>query len=184
MMYPSEYVSDPRLFDPRLHSYTPIPTSSTSGATPIGGLLGGYTPPYLTNEHSVRVEVGKIVDKGYWIKATGSRVTKSGWTNESDWDYVIFDPDMKLEGELMKDSWELGGSGDKGDLIGRAFSSLKKDKTNFILVSQEDQWKKWIVATNLLKALDPKTKKERIELFATVFGNTPDSRAMDFGAPF
>ena len=149
------------------------PTLGSTGATPIS-ILSSLS---INRE----VEVGKIVDKGYWVKATGSRVTKSGWTDDSDWDYVIFDPDLKLEGQLMKDGWELGGSGEG---LERCFSSLKKGGVNFILVKSEDDWKKWVIATNLLKMMDPKTKEERIGIFDTVFGKTSDSKAMDFGAPF
>lgn len=164
---------------------TTSPTLSTSGATPLGSLLSGSTSVFGMEYTDIRrgKEVLSIIEKGYWVKATGSRVT-THFTDKSDYDYVIFDPDGKLEVSLMYDGWELGGSGDKGELTGRAFSSLKKGGINFILVSQESQWKKWVVATNLLKAINPKTKEERIKLFDTVFGNTPDSRAMEFGDPF
>ncbi len=156
---------------------TPIPTPISSGGTlsttSARSILGGL----VLDRH---FEVGQIVDKGYWVKATGSRVTKYGWTNDSDWDYVIFDPDLKLEGELMKNGWELGGSGLAEAESFRCFSSLKKGNLNFLLVNKEDQWKKWIIATNMLKMMDPKTKEERVKLFDTVFGTTPDSKAMEF----
>lgn len=153
---------------------TPIVSGGTLTSISARSLLSGM----VTHKE---YELSKIVDKGYWIKATGSRVTKSGWTEDSDWDYVIFDPDMKLEGELMKDGWELGGSGAvAAELNDRMFSSLKKGQVNFILVCSEDQWKKWIIATNLLKMMDPKTKEERIGIFDTVFGKTSDSKAMEF----
>lgn len=152
---------------------TAYPTTTTS-------LMAMLTRTTVNKEY----EVYKIVDKGYWIKATGSRVTKDGWTEESDWDYVIFDPDMKLEPELMKDGWELGGSGVVEVESFRCFSSLKKGNLNFILVNKEEDWKKWVIATNLLKMMNPKTKEERIKLFDTVFGKTPDSKATDFGDPF
>ncbi len=156
---------------------TPITPGISSGGTLTGisarTILGGLV---VNKEY----ELSQIVDKGYWIKATGSRVTKSGWTNESDWDYVIFDPDLKLEGELLNGSWELGGSGVAEAESFRCFSSLKKGNLNFLLVNKEDQWKKWIIATNMLKMMDPKTKEERVKLFDTVFGTTPDSKAMEF----
>lgn len=40
--------------------------------------------------------IRELVDDSYWVKMTGSRVTKDGWTNESDWDYVVYDPDHSL----------------------------------------------------------------------------------------
>ncbi len=155
-----------------------ITITPLSSPTPFYSHFAGTTTgakPVDFKEHSVV----SIVNKGYWIKATGSRVT-THFTDQSDHDYVIFDPECKLEQELMKEGWELGGSGHFADLSGRIFSSLKKGPVNFILVSKEDQWKKWIIATNLLKVLNPKTKEERIKLFDTVFGNTADSRAMEF----
>jgi hypothetical protein len=171
--------SDPWATTVSSPTYSPGGLGLTSGM-PILSTTPVSTPTIFGrpfDEVRRTLEVGKIVDKGYWIKATGSRVTKSGWTNESDWDYVIFDPGMKLESELMKDGWELGGSGEELD---RCFSSLKKGQVNFILVKSEDIWKKWIIATNLIKAMDPKTKEERVGIFDTVFGKTSDSKAMEF----
>ncbi len=165
-----------------LSTYLPTPSTSimpslspavfSSGSTSVSSSLSGLgIIPYL--------EVGKLVDRGYWVKRTGSRVT-THFTEASDHDYVVFDPDCKLEKELMVEGWELGGSGDNGELTGRIFSSLKKGKTNFIVVVNEDQWKKWVIATNLIKALDPETKEGRVKIFNTVFGDTPDSRAVEF----
>lgn len=175
--YSDPWISTPTYSSGGTGATTATPSSILSSLGSARSILAGLVE---SKEH----EVGKIVDKGYWIKATGSRVTKSGWTKDSDWDYVVFDPDMKLEPELMKDAWELGGSGVVEAESFRCFSSLKKGILNFILVNNEDQWKKWIIATNLIKAMDCKTKEERVGIFDTVFGKTSDSKAMDFGDTF
>lgn len=69
-------------------------------------------------------------------------------------------------------------------MLDEEFDSIKLNGVNLILVDKEEIWKKWVIATNLLKMMDPKTKEERIGIFDTVFGKTSDSKAMDFGAPF
>lgn len=157
-------------------TYTFLPPSSytapktISSSTTLSELLERQREKYIL----------KVVDKGYWIKPTGSRVTKSGWTIESDWDYVIFDPDKTLAHSLQKDkNWVEGGSGN-----GEEFASFKtptQDGTlNFILVDKEEIWKKYIVATNLIKALDTPTKEERIKIFDSVFFRDKDMKAVAF----
>ena len=151
------------------------------------GLIGGSSgkrPPLTVSSKSTRVEpreviVGDLVQEGYWVKATGSRVTKSGFTSESDWDYVVYDPDNHLVNKLLADSnWSKDGSGN-GD-PGIDFHSFKNGMTNLILVSTEDIWKKYIIATNLIKSLDCKTKGERIAIFDSVFERDKNLRAVDF----
>ncbi len=120
--------------------------------------------------------VGKLVDQGYWVKATGSRVTKDGWTSGSDWDYVVFDPDRNLDKELGNSvEWHLGGSG-----RGEEFNSWKQRDVNLILVDKEDVWKKYVIATNLIKTLNSKTKEERIKVFDSVFGRDSNAKAVEF----
>ncbi len=161
--------------DPMVTPY-PTPTYGGTGATPVGlGGLGALTFPSMY-EHNSRVEVGKLVQDGYWVKATGSRVTKSGWTDKSDWDYVVYDPDRTLETKLCSDSdWVQGGSGN-----GEEFNSFKKGDINFILVDKEEVWKHYIIATNLIKSLDCKTKKERVAIFDSVFGRDKNTKAVEF----
>lgn len=124
--------------------------------------------------------VRELVDDGYWVKMTGSRVTKDGWTDESDWDYVVYDPDRKLGDDLIKRSnWIVGGSGN-----GTEFSSFKHGDINLILVDKEEIWKRYIIATNLIKTLNSKTKGERIAVFDSVFGKDKNAAAVEFGVPF
>ncbi len=123
--------------------------------------------------------VGDLVQEGYWVKATGSRVTKSGWTKESDWDYVVYDPDNILLKELQEDkNWSKDSSGN-GD-PGIDFNSFRNGQTNLILVSTENIWKNYIIATNLIKSLNCETKKERIEIFDSVFGKDRNLQAVEF----
>ncbi len=149
----------------------------------IGSSSGTWTPLTVSSK-STRVEpreviVGDLVQEGYWVKATGSRVTKSGYTSESDWDYVVYDPDEVLRKKLDGDTnWSPDGSGNGA--MGIDFTSWRNGQTNLILVSTEDIWKKYIIATNLIKSLDCKTKKERITIFDSVFERDKNLRAVDF----
>ena len=152
----------------------PFTTTSTTGLPKLGtGLLASALGPVGLNKDFV---IARIVQDGYWIKATGSRVTKDGWTTKSDWDYVVFDPDRKLFNEYVNNGqWHLGGSGS-----GEEFASLKHHNINLILVDKEDYWKKYVIATNLIKTLNSKTKDERIAVFDSVFGRDKNAQAVDF----
>ena len=61
-----------------------------------------------------------------------------------------------------------------------SFASLRMGEVNLILVKEEDQWKKWIIATNMIKALNTKTKEERIKVFDGVFGKDKNAEAVLF----
>lgn len=119
--------------------------------------------------------IRELVDDGYWVKMTGSRVTKDGWTDESDWDYVVYDPDQKFAKSLRMEEWVIGSLVDAGE-----FMSIRKDDVNLILVDKEEIWKKYIIATNLIKALNSKTKGERIAVFDSVFGKDSNAKALEF----
>ena len=173
MSYSSTIMSIPTPLEEIHSTYSSSPASVLVAGT--GGLSASAFPVATVSTWDRQNTLMKLIDNGYWVKATGSRVT-TNFTEESDYDYVVFDPEYKL----MLEGWALGGSGDNGHLNGRIFSSLKKGPINLILVDKEDQWKKWIIATNLIKAINPTSKEERINLFNTVFGNTPNSKAMDF----
>ena len=153
---------------------TTWPTSAPAHPTPYV-----WTTVGVSNIHSREQVILDLVQEGYWVKATGSRVTKSGYTSESDWDYVVYDPDNHLVNKLLADSnWAKDGSGN-GD-PGIDFHSFKNGMTNLILVSTEDIWKKYIIATNLIKSLDCKTKKERIAIFDSVFERDRNLQAVEF----
>ena len=131
----------------------------------------------VVRDNTIRKDtILKLVQDGYWVKATGSRVTQDGWTAHSDWDYVVFDPEVKLHPKLISEGWTDGTSGrDDG-----SFASLRMGEVNLILTKEEDQWKKWIIATNMIKALNCKTKAERIKVFDGVFGRDKNAGAVMF----
>lgn len=160
-------------------AYTPTTYGGTTSGSGSGLLFGG---PLTAGTISATLGVSRrekvlsdIIQDGYWVKATGSRVTKDGFTHSSDWDYVVFDPDQSLYHKLVK-TWSIGGSGN-----GTEFVSLRQDDTNLILVDKEETWKKWIIATNLIKTLNSKTKEERVKVFDSVFGKDKNAHAVDFG---
>ena len=135
-----------------------------------GTMASAYLPALTRGD-----EILRIVDEGFWVKATGSRVT-SHFDVNSDWDYVVFDPENKLYSKLRKEDWDDTGS----DVHEKSFASLRKGLINLILVHSEEQWKKWIIATNLIKVIDPETKDKRIKIFDSVFGNDPNYKAVEF----
>lgn len=148
------------------------PSGSYSGSSVggLGSLVAGLTSS--VNRHKI---VGELVDDGYWVKMTGSRVTKDGWTNESDWDYVAYDPDHKFANTIDSQEWVLGSNVDAGE-----FMSIRKNDVNLILVDKEEIWKKYIIATNLIKTLNSKTKGERVAVFDSVFGKDSNAKALEF----
>lgn len=100
--------AEPTAWWPSTTSGTILPTSLGSVPTPssILSVLG------ISQRDKI---IRELVDDGYWVKMTGSRVTKDGWTNESDWDYVVYDPDKKLRSKfLAEDGWVLGSDAGRG----------------------------------------------------------------------
>jgi hypothetical protein len=164
------YIMPSRLTKEDLEKTIAVPTSPWP--TPVStGSLGK-----LSVEGARRKIISDLVNDGYWVKATGSRVTKDGWTDESDWDYVVYDPDHKLQDVYKQiDGWVLGSDAGQGE-----FASIRKHDVNLILVSQEEIWKKYIIATNLIKALNSRTKEERIKVFDSVFGKDVNAHAVEF----
>lgn len=154
-----------------IEKITSIPVSAAwSPGVSTGSLVGVLG---LARREKI---ISDLVNDGYWVKATGSRVTKDGWTDESDWDYVVYDPDKKLQGVYKQiDGWVLGSDAGQGE-----FASIRKHDVNLILVSQEEVWKKYIIATNLIKTLNSKTKGERIAVFDSVFGKDSNAKAVEF----
>lgn len=158
---------------------------SSLNLTPISASLPPVSTAAYPTPSSVLASLGisqrdkivrEIVEDGYWIKMTGSRVTKDGWTSESDWDYVVYDPDYKLQDVYKQiDGWVLGSDAGQGE-----FASIRKNDVNLILVSQEEIWKKYIIATDLIKTLNSKTKGERIAVFDSVFGKDKNAAAVEF----
>ena len=163
------YTTLPSLTDEEFEKIMAVPTSPWRRAvsTASSSVLG------LARREKI---ISDLVNDGYWVKATGSRVTKDGWTDESDWDYVVYDPDQKLQDVYKQiDGWVLGSDAGQGE-----FASIRKHDVNLILVSQEEIWKKYIIATNLIKTLNSKTKEERIAVFDSVFGKDSNAKALEF----
>lgn len=118
---------------------------------------------------SIEQEVCQAVNKGYNLCASGSRVT-THYTETSDFDYVVFDWDGNFCNNVLNvKEWEEGGSGN----LFSDFTSYKKRTSNgtinFIVVKDKEYYRKYVLATELIKKIDPKDKKGRVELFDMVF---------------
>lgn len=169
------YIMPSRLTKEDLEKTITVPTSPWPTPVSTGSLVGVLGP---ARREKI---ISDLVNDGYWVKATGSRVTKDGWTDESDWDYVVYDPDCKLQDVYKQiDGWVLGSDAGQGE-----FASIRKYDVNLILVDKEEVWKKYIIATNLIRTLNSKTKRERIAVFDSVFGRDKNADAVDFNeVPF
>lgn len=162
--------ADPTAWWPSTTTTTfPSGTYSGSAGAAVGSLSSLVSS--LGRDKIIR----ELVDDGYWVKMTGSRVTKDGWTSESDWDYVVYDPDHKLANTIDPQEWVLGSNVGAGE-----FMSIRKGDVNLILVDKEEIWKKYIIATNLIKTLNSKTKGERVAVFDSVFGKDSNAKALEF----
>jgi Nucleotidyltransferase domain len=113
----------------------------------------------------------ELVMAGKHIYATGSRVT-SNYTKDSDYDIVVLDDeDWSTHNKYSEeDRWYTGESGNQYS----EFMSLKKtmvntDTINLIFVRTKDTFQNYVMATDLIRKVNPKTKKERIELFDLIF---------------
>lgn len=121
-----------------------------------------------------------IACMGLYMKPTGSRVTASGWTDQSDYDFVVLDREKKLANFLNGlTSWKRGGSGNGSEFT--SYKSTEYDCTvNLILVDSDKVFRKYCTATEIIKTLDTKTKEERIKIFDMVFGKTPETKEVPF----
>ena len=126
---------------------------------------------YKTGETRLEV-VEQLIARGCHVFATGSRVTTHFDPKESDWDYVVLDEDFTLANHYtMEDFWYQGESGNQySDFLSR--KKIMKDSScvvNLIFVPTKEVFNQYVMATNLIRKVDPKTKAERIELFDLIF---------------
>lgn len=111
--------------------------------------------------------ITKLIDMGYWVRLSGSRVTDH-YTDHSDWDYVVYDKDGKVASVLENYGFTFGGS----ERPEAQFQSFRSGDTNIIVCSDKDYYNKYVLATEVMRAANPKTKEERIKIFDTIFGKT------------
>jgi hypothetical protein len=124
--------------------------------------------PEVMDNNSVADEVLKVVNAGYNLCATGSRVTKN-FTPISDYDFVVYDWDKKFRTQLDTKEWEEGGSGNLFSDFTSYKKNVKEGTINFIVVSDKEYYRKYVLATELIKKINPPDKKGRVELFDMVF---------------
>jgi hypothetical protein len=118
---------------------------------------------------SIAEEVLQVVDRGYNICATGSRVTTNFDPLTSDYDYVIFDWDKKFRSKLSTVEWSEGDSGNEHSEFHSYKKRVKEGSLNFIVVQDKEEYRKYLLATELLKKMNPASKAERIKLFDMIF---------------
>jgi hypothetical protein len=117
--------------------------------------------------------LAELLWRGKHLYATGSRVTAFYDKVTSDYDYVVLDNERwELHDHYVSnDNWEAGESGNQYS----TFQSLKKqmkDSTevvNLIFVNSKDMFTKYCMASDLIRTVNPSTKKERTQLFDLIF---------------
>lgn len=113
------------------------------------------------------------------LAKTGSQVI-GGSTPESDWDYVIYSPQMAVtRRQLIEDGW----TEDPSASANRATPSynLRKGRLNIILVGYTHDFHTWKKATEIAKAYGPSNKEERVAIFDAVFGGYDIRRSLSVG---
>lgn len=120
---------------------------------------------------------------------TGSRVI-GGWTEESDWDYVIgghkcgydFEEDLDMFHQLTDLISDLGftsvaerivSTGANLETYGGVPEPLRnhiyrQGDLNIMVAQTQSEYNKWVEATWLTKKINPPTKAQRIAIFEAV----------------
>lgn len=125
----------------------------------------------LEDLSSYRSLVDFCMRNDIWLRRTGSQLVEG--IEPNDLDYVADDPSGKLEEWLNTSGWVRGGSEREEE----EFTSYKQGKYNVIICHTREYFTKYLMATELLVKLQPKTKQERIDIFDTVIGtkNNPET---------
>jgi hypothetical protein len=162
-----------------MEASTPIEASATTAdLTPfdifdIRSLFPEIT--YRTGETREEV-LEQLLANGLHIYATGSRVTSNFNPKESDYDYVVLDTENWYwhDTYTSKDQWQQGESGNQYS----EFQSLKKQMkgssqvVNLIFVRTKEMFTRYVMATDLIRKVNPETKEERITFFDMIFKNS------------
>lgn len=125
----------------------------------------------LEDISSYRLLVDFCMRNDIWLRRTGSQLIEG--IEPNDLDYVADDPNGKLEEWLNTTGWTRGGSEREEE----EFTSYKQGQYNVIICHTRECFTKYLMATELLVKLQPKTKQERIDIFDTVIGtkNNPET---------
>ena len=106
---------------------------------------------------------------------TGSRYICNPPVITTDVDFVLFVEDIQAAyKQLRETSWKIGGEENAtyGEPEVDGWFSAKKtingEVVNYIVVSDQDQFSKWVTATELAKKLNLLKKDDRIALFEVV----------------
>lgn len=153
--------------------YTPSPTSGAgSWPRPVRGISSLPSGSAVFEDiSSYHLLVDFCMRNDIWLRRTGSQLVEG--IEPNDLDYVADDPNGILEEWLNITGWVRGGSEREEE----EFSSYKQGKYNVIICHTREYFTKYLMATELLVKLQPKTKQERIDIFDTVIGtkNNPET---------
>lgn len=111
------------------------------------------------------------LDNDLWIKRTGSQLVHG--VEPNDYDYVVEDEQGKLKTFLDTMGFTRGGS----EVPEAEFTAYRHGLVNVIVCTSRPYFNKYLMATELLHQLQPKTKEERVDIFDTVMGRRQGSEA-------
>ena len=114
--------------------------------------------------------VESLLANGLHVYATGSRVTSFYNYALSDHDYVVLDTDTwETSAKFIEPYWSMGDSGNTNIEFVSHKRVTSSGVVNVIFVNSKENFMKWVMATDLIRKVNPETKKERIELFDLIF---------------
>lgn len=117
----------------------------------------------MTEQEVVRM----LQDKRVSFFLTGSQAIVPDLAYDSDTDFAVLDPEETLD---LSD-WE-DESINRDKYCSDDFTSYRKGKINLIVVTSEDMFFRWKVATAAAKQMQLKNRNERVKLFQGVlYGN-------------
>lgn len=154
-----------------------------SGSTPPGIRTSltwhPSTPTSISGSYTSSAElISKVAEfciyNDLWIRRTGSQLVDG--IEPNDYDFVVEDTECVMKEWLERNGFHTGGS----VLPESEFTSWKNGPVNVIVCNSRPFFKKYLMATELLKQLQPKTKQERIDIFDTVMGRNEDKYGVAF----
>lgn len=148
----------------------------------LGPTIHTSSPMSSPAHHAFWVSTPELIDKvsrfcldnDLWIKRTGSQLIEG--IEPNDYDFVVEDTECVMKCWLERNGYQIGGS----DTPESEFTSWKNGKVNIIVCNSRPFYQKYLMATELLKQLQPKTKEERVDIFDTVMGRNKEKYEVAF----
>lgn len=164
------------------NKYLKIVSVPPTGWGALGPTIHTTSPMSSPTHHVFWTSTAELIDKvsrfcldnDLWIKRTGSQLIEG--IEPNDYDFVVEDTENIMRDWLIRNDYQIGGS----DTPESEFTSWKNGKVNIIVCNSRPYYQKYLMATELLKQLQPKTKEERVDIFDTVMGRNEEKYEVAF----